>query len=63
MDREEIVFISKIDNIMAREKTGKILLKKNCQEKVQMAEGQRVISKKGAKRLRTTTIPSTEPFF
>ena len=32
---------------MAREKTGKIPLKKNCQEKVQTAEGQRVISKKG----------------
>ena len=47
---------------MAREKTGKILLKKNCQEKVQMAEGQRVKSKKGAKRLRAMTIPSTGPF-
>lgn len=63
MDREEIVFISKTDNIMAREKTGKILLRKNCQEKVQTAENWRVILKKGVKRPRTLTIPFTSPFF
>lgn len=30
VDREEIIFSSKIDNIMAREKTGRIISKKKC---------------------------------
>lgn len=63
MAGEEIIFRSEIDNIMARKKTGRIILKKSCQEKVLTAEGQRVILKKGVERSRTMTMPSTSPFF
>lgn len=59
MDREEIIFSGEIDNIMARKKTGRIILKKSCQEKVLTAEGQRVSLQKGVKRSGTMTIPST----
>lgn len=62
MDREEIIFSGEIDNITARKKTGKIILKTSCQEKVLTAEGQRVILKKGVKRAKIMTIPSTSPF-
>lgn len=59
MDREERVFISKLDNIMARAKTGKTLLKKNCQEKVQTAKSQRIILENWAKRSRMMIVPCT----
>ena len=63
MDREEIIFSGEIDNITSRKKTGRIILKTSCQEKVLTAEGQRVILKKGVKRAKIKTIPSTSPFF
>lgn len=62
MDREEIIFSREIDNIMVRRKTGRIILKKSCQEKV-LTAGQRVSLKTEVKRSRTMTIPSTSPFF